>query len=85
MNADEFNRRFRHVACAALVREKVDEAAGHLLLTMLELTRTNETKVNEERSTPVSEADVTQAVCESNSREELEAQAPLPCMRALHP
>lgn len=32
VNADEFNRRFRHVACAALVREKVDEAAGHLLL-----------------------------------------------------
>jgi hypothetical protein len=34
VNADEFNRRFRHVACAALVREKVDEAAGHLLLVI---------------------------------------------------
>ena len=72
VNADEFNRRFRHVACAALVREKVDEMAGHLLLTMLELTRANEAKVNEERSTPVSEADITQATCESNNRAEVE-------------
>ena len=58
VNADEFNRRFRHVACAALVREKVDDAAGHLLLAMLELSRAHEAKVNEERSTPVSEAEI---------------------------
>ena len=57
VNADEFNRRFRHIACAALVREKVDDAAGHLLLAMLELSRAHEAKVNEERSTPVSEAE----------------------------
>ena len=58
VNADEFNRRFRHIACAALVREKVDDAAGHLLLAMLELSRAHEAKVNEERSTPVSEAEI---------------------------
>ena len=67
VNADEFNRRFRHIACAALVREKVDEAAGHLLSTMLEITRTRETKVNEERSTAVSEADILQKLCDSDT------------------
>mmetsp|Transcript_15599 Transcript_15599/g.37801 ORF Transcript_15599/g.37801 Transcript_15599/m.37801 type:complete len:341 (-) Transcript_15599:5529-6551(-) len=73
VNADEFNRRFRHIACAALVREKVNEAAGHLLLTMLEITRTNEIKVNEERSSPVSEADVLQKLRESDAQVEIES------------
>ena len=58
VNSDEFNRRFRHVACAALVREKIDDAAGHLLLVMLELTRAHEQSVNEERSTPVGEREI---------------------------
>lgn len=67
VNADEFNRRFRHVACAALVREKVDDAAGHLLLAMLELSRAHEAKVNEERSTPVSEAEIVRKVLAENA------------------
>ena len=58
VNSNEFNRRFRHVACAALVKEKVDESAGHLLITMLELSRVHEQSVNEERSTPVSEMEI---------------------------
>ena len=60
VNANEFNRRFRHIACAALVREKVDQSAGHLLLTMLEISRGHEVKVDEERSTSVTEADIMQ-------------------------
>mgnify|MGYP002856249750 FL=1 len=67
VNADEFNRRFRHVACAALVREKVDDAAGHLLLAMLELSRAHEAKVNEERSTPVSEAEIVRGALAKNA------------------
>ena len=72
INPDEFNRRFRHVACAALVREKIDEDAGHLLLSILEITRTHETKVNEERSTPVSEADILANICGGGTRAEID-------------
>ena len=67
VNADEFNRRFRHVACAALVREKVDDTAGHVLLAMLELSRAHEAKVNEERSTPVSEAEIVREALAKNA------------------
>jgi len=66
INADEFNRRFMHVACAALVREKVDESAGVLLLAMLGVSRSRDAERNEERSTPVSEADILRKVLEEN-------------------
>ena len=58
VNAEEFNRRFRHIACATLVREKVSQSAGHLLLTMLDISRGHEVRFNEERSAPVREADI---------------------------
>ena len=67
VNANEFNRRFRHIACAALVREKVDQSAGHLLLTMLELSRGHEVQVDEERSTSVTEADIMQKLSGSGA------------------
>jgi DNA-directed RNA polymerase III subunit RPC3 len=58
VNANEFIRRFRHIACATLVREKLGESAGRLLQTMLEISRGHEGILNEERSTPVCEADI---------------------------
>ena len=57
----------RHIACAALVREKVDQSAGHLLLTMPELSRGHEVQVDEERSTSVTEADIMQKLSGSGA------------------
>jgi hypothetical protein len=45
VNAAEFNRRFRHAACAALVREKHGREMGCAMAAMLEASRPFETQV----------------------------------------
>lgn len=55
VNTNEFNVTFRHISCAALVREKVSDVAGQVTLVMLNLAHSRETLVKEERSAPLSE------------------------------
>ena len=58
VNHDEFNRRFRHQLCVELVRDKVEPAAGAVLAAMLRVSREHELNAVEERSVPVSDAEV---------------------------
>eukprot|EP00218_Dolichomastix_sp_CCMP3274_P007624 CAMPEP_0170134692 /NCGR_PEP_ID=MMETSP0033_2-20121228/2052_1 /TAXON_ID=195969 /ORGANISM="Dolichomastix tenuilepis, Strain CCMP3274" /LENGTH=587 /DNA_ID=CAMNT_0010370261 /DNA_START=23 /DNA_END=1786 /DNA_ORIENTATION=- len=58
VNFDEFNRRFRHKSCVALVRQKMGGAAAAVLAAMLRLSRPHEADVREERSPPLSESKI---------------------------
>ena len=65
-NYEEFHRRFRHKACASLVLAKVDSEASCVLSAMLILSRPHESKLREERSPPLPEAEIVAAVAEAN-------------------
>ncbi|KAG2501534.1 hypothetical protein HYH03_000041 [Edaphochlamys debaryana] len=58
VNTDEFNRRFRHAAMVALIREKFDEDAAAVVTAMLAAGRPFEGSVKEERSVQLSEEEV---------------------------
>lgn len=71
----EFHRRFRHRACSALVREKVDDDASAVLAAMLALSRPHEAKLREERSPPLPEAEIVAAVAEMGAQAQSQADA----------
>lgn len=58
INNDEFNRRFRHQAMVALIREKFDDDAAAVVTAMLAAGRAFETSVKEERGVTLSEDEV---------------------------
>ena len=64
----EFNRRFRHEMCAALVRQKVDADAGDVIAAMLQLSRPHETRLQEDRSAPLAEAAITALVAKAAAK-----------------
>ncbi len=66
--AQEFNRRFRHEMCAALVRQKVDTDAGDVIAAMLQLSRPHETRLQEDRSAPLAEVAITAVVSKAATR-----------------
>ena len=72
VNFDEFNRRFRHAACADLVRQKLSGCAAAVIEAMLSAGRRFETKVDEARSVPLSVQDVFLQLRDSGSDMSLE-------------
>ena len=68
----EFNRRFRHEMCVELVEAKVGGVAGEVVGVMLQLSRPHETRLQEERSAPLTEsaiiASVAQLIADNKAR-----------------
>ncbi|CAA7056381.1 unnamed protein product [Microthlaspi erraticum] len=53
-NFEEFIRRLRHKACVEIVKERRDEACATVVKAMIEVGRSQETKVKTDKSVPIS-------------------------------
>ncbi|GLC40692.1 hypothetical protein PLESTM_001102200 [Pleodorina starrii] len=82
VNNDEFNRRFRHQAMVALIREKFGDDSAMVVTAMLAAARPYEGSVKEERSVPLSEDEVETHVGKLKTAGVLEAlpQTPVPAV-----